>query len=111
MAAMGGRRSTNSSMSVAEIHDGAERDGRRAGGERNYHERGTNDFKYARHVAKPLADPDAAKQLHHVVVADQFRATDETEYAGERELRAFERDQLTSPPPCQRRFELISAAA
>jgi len=45
------------------------------------------------------------------VAADQFRATHEKEYAGERELRAFERDQLASPPPRLRRFELISAAA
>jgi hypothetical protein len=92
-------------------HDGAERDGRRAGGERNYHERGTNYFEYSRHVAKPLANPDTAKQLHHVVAANQFRPTNEKEYAGERELRAFERDQLVSPPPRLRRFELISTAA
>jgi hypothetical protein len=92
-------------------HDGAERDGRRARGEGNYHESGTNDFKYPRHVAKPLADPDAPKQLDHVVAANQFRATNEKEYAGERELRAFKRDQLTSPPPSVRRFELIAVAA
>jgi hypothetical protein len=92
-------------------HDGSERDGRRARGERNYHERSTNDFKHTRYVAKPLADPDAAKQLHHIVAADQFRATDEKEYAGERDLSAFERDQLASPPPRLRRFELISTAA
>jgi hypothetical protein len=80
-------------------HDGAERDGRRARGQGNYHEGGTNDFKYPCHVSKPLPDPDTAKQLDHVVAANQFRATNEKEYASERELRAFERDQLTSPPP------------
>jgi hypothetical protein len=92
-------------------HNGAERDGRRARGERNNHERGPDDFKCARYVAKPLADPDTAKQLHHIVAADQFRSTNEKEYARERELRAFERDQLASPPPRLRRFELISTAA
>jgi hypothetical protein len=92
-------------------HDGAEGDGRRARSERNYHKRGTNDFKDTCHVAKPLANADTTKQLHHIVAANQFRATDEKEYAGERELRAFERDQLTSPPPRLWRFELISTSA
>jgi hypothetical protein len=45
------------------------------------------------------------------VAADQFRAANEKEYAGERELRAFERNQLTSPPSGRRRFELILAAS
>jgi hypothetical protein len=45
------------------------------------------------------------------MAANQFRATNEKEYAGERKLRAFERDQLTSPPLLGRRFELIPAAA
>ena len=45
------------------------------------------------------------------MAADQFRATNEKEYSRERELRAFERDQLASPPSRLRRFELISAAA
>jgi hypothetical protein len=45
------------------------------------------------------------------VSANQFRATNEKKYAGERKLSAFERDQLTSPPPRVRRLELISAAA
>ncbi|HEX9084605.1 MAG TPA: hypothetical protein VF836_07685 [Gemmatimonadaceae bacterium] len=45
------------------------------------------------------------------MAADQFRATNEKKYAGKREFRAFERDQLTSSSPPVRRFELISAAA
>jgi hypothetical protein len=60
-------------------HDDAERNGRRARGERNYHERGTSNFKHARHVSKPLANPDTAKQVDHIVPADQFRATNEKE--------------------------------
>jgi hypothetical protein len=45
------------------------------------------------------------------VAADEFRATNKKEYASERELNALERDQLASPPPRLRRFELVSAAS
>jgi hypothetical protein len=58
-----------------------------------------------------LTDADAAKQLDHIALSNQLRAANHEKDAGENELRAFERDQLTSATPLYQRFWLLSDAA